>query len=144
MSSARQTYIPTSHQRLSTRIAAFSAADASSAAESEDYSDFSPQEQEEYHGEEDESVSAEDVDAIEALLDIPPFAGTEVQVTSWADGSAVGMRSLEPSVFGVPVRRDVVHDVVRWQLAKRRSGNANVRVCWWGLFYLGGICIFCR
>ncbi|CAN0398867.1 unnamed protein product, partial [Hapterophycus canaliculatus] len=49
-----------------------------------------------------------------------------VEVLSWADGSPVATRELAPSVFGVPVRRDVVHDVVRWQLARRRSGNGQV------------------
>lgn len=65
---------------------------------------------------------------IEALLDIPDLAGVnlEVEVRSWVEGSAVGTVSLAPSVFAVPVRRDVVHDVVRWQLARRRSGNGQV------------------
>ena len=125
MSISRQPYIfPLATNAPSTRIAEFSAEDSDS--ESEDYSGFSSQDGEQEE-DEDHSLSAEDLDAIKSLLDIPAFAGTEVQVTSWADGSAVGMRSLEPSVFGVPVRRDVVHDVIRWQLAKRRSGNGNVR-----------------
>lgn len=104
-----------------------SAEDSDSAGESEDFSEFSSQEGELEGEEEEQSLSEEDLDAIESLLDIPPFAGTEVQVTSWEDGSVVGMRSLEPSVFGVPVRRDVVHDVIRWQLARRRSGNGNTK-----------------
>lgn len=73
-----------------------------------------------------ESLSEQEQDAIEALLDIPAFTGTEVEVVSWAEGAVVGTRALDPSVFGVPVRRDVVHDVVRWQLARRRSANAQV------------------
>lgn len=52
--------------------------------------------------------------------------GTEVPIISWEDGSPVKTRSLDPSVFGAPLRRDVVYDVVRWQLAKRRSGTAKV------------------
>eukprot|EP00904_Undaria_pinnatifida_P008255 jgi/Undpi1/455/HiC_scaffold_1.g00451.m1 len=96
-------------------------------AEDPDSDSQEDQEQELVGEEEDASLSAEDLDAIESLLETPPFTGTEVQVTSWADGSAVGVRSLEPSVFGVPVRRDVVHDVIRWQLAKRRSGNRNTK-----------------
>lgn len=65
---------------------------------------------------------------MEALLDIPDLTevNLDVEVTSWVDGSPVGTVSLAPEVFGVPVRRDVVHDVVRWQLAKRRSGNGQV------------------
>lgn len=76
----------------------------------------------------DEALSEEDLGAMEALLDIPDLAevNLDVEVKSWVDGSTVGNLSLAPDVFGVPVRRDVVHDVVRWQLAKRRSGNAQV------------------
>lgn len=77
-----------------------------------------------------EQLSEEEEGMIASLLDIPAFTGTDtldVDVVSWADGSPVGNMSLAPSVFGMPVRRDVVHDVVRWQLAKRRSGNGQVR-----------------
>lgn len=56
----------------------------------------------------------------------PDSVNLEMEVVSWADGTPTGTISLSPSVFGVPVRRDVVHDVVRWQLAKRRSGNGQV------------------
>ncbi|CAM9488106.1 unnamed protein product, partial [Sphacelaria rigidula] len=52
---------------------------------------------------------------------------TDVEVLSWTDGSIVSTRTLDPSVFGVPVRRDVVHDVIRWQLARRRKGNAKTK-----------------
>lgn len=47
-------------------------------------------------------------------------------MVGWADGASVATVSLAPSVFGVPVRRDVVHEVVRWQLARRRKGNGQV------------------
>lgn len=80
-------------------------------------------------GEETDPLSEEDHDAIAALLDIPGLAATddlEVEVVAWADGAAVATVSLAPSVFGVPVRRDVVHEVVRWQLARRRKGNGQV------------------
>lgn len=63
---------------------------------------------------------------IETLLDIPAFRGTDVQVFDWKNGAPIGTRLLDPTVFGVPVRRDVVHDVIRWQLARRRSGNGKV------------------
>eukprot|EP00752_Nemacystus_decipiens_P012433 g11015.t1 len=77
----------------------------------------------------EEPLSEEDLGVIEALLDIPDLteANLDVEVKSWADGSPVGTISLAPDVFGVPVRRDVVHDVVRWQLAKRRSGNGQTK-----------------
>lgn len=55
-------------------------------------------------------------------------ANTQVDVISWSDGTSVSTRSLDPQVFGVPVRRDVVHEVIRWQLAGRRAGNAKVSV----------------
>ncbi|NIP39344.1 MAG: 50S ribosomal protein L4 [Candidatus Dadabacteria bacterium] len=31
---------------------------------------------------------------------------------------------LEPTVFEAPVNRDIIHRVINWQLAKRRSGTA--------------------
>lgn len=34
---------------------------------------------------------------------------------------------LDPVVWGAPKRVDVVHSVVRWQLANRRQGTAMVR-----------------
>lgn len=52
--------------------------------------------------------------------------GTDVDVYSWTEGNTVDTRTLDPAVFGVSIRRDVVHDVIRWQLAKRRKGNAKV------------------
>ncbi|CAM9622246.1 unnamed protein product [Scytosiphon promiscuus] len=84
----------------------------------------------EFSAEEDgEYLSQEDLDTIEALLNIPGLASPsfEVEVLSWTDGSPVATRELAPSVFGVPARRDVVHDVVRWQLARRRSGNGQTK-----------------
>lgn len=84
---------------------------------------------EEEEEEETDPLSEEDHDAIAALLDIPGLAATddlEVEVVAWADGAPVATVSLAPSVFGVPVRRDVVHEVVRWQLARRRKGNGQV------------------
>eukprot|EP00903_Cladosiphon_okamuranus_P020626 g18936.t1 len=66
---------------------------------------------------------------MEVLLDIPDLNGVslDVEVKSWRDGTPVGTVSLSPKVFSVPMRRDVVHDVVRWQLAKRRSGNGQTK-----------------
>ncbi|CAM9470348.1 unnamed protein product, partial [Discosporangium mesarthrocarpum] len=51
----------------------------------------------------------------------------EVPVVSWEEGGQGGMRALDLEVFGVPIRRDVVHEVIRWQLAKRRAGNAKTK-----------------
>lgn len=83
-------------------------------------------------GDEAGPLSEEDENMIASILDIPAFAGADsldVGVVCWADGSSAGSISLAPSVFGVPVRRDVVHDVVRWQLARRRKGNGQVCAC---------------
>ncbi len=43
------------------------------------------------------------------------------------DNKAAGDITLEPSVFGVEVRQDVLHRMVNYQLAKRRSGNHSAQ-----------------
>ncbi len=40
---------------------------------------------------------------------------------------AAGKVALDESVFGLPVRADILHRVVRWQLAKRRAGSHNTK-----------------
>ncbi len=40
---------------------------------------------------------------------------------------AAGKVALDESVFGLPVRADILHRVVRWQLAKRRAGTHKTR-----------------
>jgi large subunit ribosomal protein L4 len=39
----------------------------------------------------------------------------------------VGSLTLSEEVFGLPDRADVLHQVVRWQLAKRRCGNHKTK-----------------
>jgi large subunit ribosomal protein L4 len=39
----------------------------------------------------------------------------------------VGDMELSDTVFGRPVREDILARVIHWQLAKRRSGNASVK-----------------
>ncbi|NDC38030.1 MAG: 50S ribosomal protein L4 [Proteobacteria bacterium] len=39
------------------------------------------------------------------------------------DGKEVGTLELNPEVFGVTPNESLVHDTVRWQLARRRSGT---------------------
>ncbi|NTW37623.1 MAG: 50S ribosomal protein L4, partial [Syntrophobacteraceae bacterium] len=39
----------------------------------------------------------------------------------------VGQIELEESVFGVPVKPHVMHEVVLYQLAKRRAGTAKTK-----------------
>ena len=42
-------------------------------------------------------------------------------------GEVVGSAELSDAVFGAPVRRDILHRVVTWQLAKRRAGTHKVK-----------------
>jgi len=42
-------------------------------------------------------------------------------------GEVVGAAELSDAVFGAPVRRDILHRVVTWQLAKRRAGTHKVK-----------------
>jgi large subunit ribosomal protein L4 len=42
-------------------------------------------------------------------------------------GDVVGSTELSDAVFAAPVRRDILHRVVTWQLAKRRAGTHKVK-----------------
>jgi len=46
----------------------------------------------------------------------------EVAINTLDQGEA-GKIELSPAIFGLPVRPDILHQVVRWQLAKRRQGT---------------------
>ena len=46
----------------------------------------------------------------------------QVEVTTLAKKSA-GQIELQESIYGLPTRPDILQRVVRWQLAKRQSGN---------------------
>jgi large subunit ribosomal protein L4 len=50
----------------------------------------------------------------------------EIAVTTLDQGDA-GTIELSPAVFGQPLRSDLLHQVVRWQLAKRRQGTHNAK-----------------
>ncbi|HEX3210380.1 MAG TPA: 50S ribosomal protein L4 [Geminicoccaceae bacterium] len=50
----------------------------------------------------------------------------QLAVTTLDQGEA-GMIELSPAVFGQAVRADVLHQVVRWQLAKRRQGTHKAK-----------------
>jgi large subunit ribosomal protein L4 len=50
----------------------------------------------------------------------------EVAVTTLEQGDA-GTIELSPAIFGQTVRADVLHQVVRWQLAKRRQGTHKAK-----------------
>ena len=43
------------------------------------------------------------------------------------DSKVVGNVELSKEVFSVEPRNDIIHSVVRWQLAKRRSGNHKTK-----------------
>ena len=49
-----------------------------------------------------------------------------IAVYNW-DKKKVGDMTLPAEVFGQPVRKDILHTVVRWQLACRRQGNAATK-----------------
>src|SRR5436190_16951185 len=43
------------------------------------------------------------------------------------ENKKVGDIDLSDAIFGVPARADVLHRMVNWQLAKRRSGNHKTK-----------------
>lgn len=43
------------------------------------------------------------------------------------DAKSVGSIELAESVFGMPVRADILHRMVNWQLAKRRAGTHKTK-----------------
>ncbi|MGD9535984.1 MAG: 50S ribosomal protein L4 [Alphaproteobacteria bacterium] len=43
------------------------------------------------------------------------------------ENASVGQIELADAVFGVPVRADILHRMVRWQLAKRRQGTHKAK-----------------
>ncbi|PIT99721.1 MAG: 50S ribosomal protein L4 [Bdellovibrionales bacterium CG10_big_fil_rev_8_21_14_0_10_45_34] len=50
----------------------------------------------------------------------------KAKVYSW-DKSEVGSVELNDAIYGAPVRKDILHEVVRWQLASRRQGTHKVK-----------------
>jgi large subunit ribosomal protein L4 len=50
----------------------------------------------------------------------------EVAITT-LDQREAGTIELSPAVFGQPLRSDILHQVVRWQLAKRRRGTHKTK-----------------
>ncbi|MBC86449.1 MAG: 50S ribosomal protein L4 [Bdellovibrionaceae bacterium] len=49
-----------------------------------------------------------------------------VEVIDW-NNKKVGTAELSADVFEAPVRKEVLHEVVRWQLAKRRQGTHKAK-----------------
>ena len=54
-------------------------------------------------------------------------ASFTVPVMNIATGETSGSVELKPSIFGVPVRTDLLHQMVVWHLANKRLGLASVR-----------------
>ena len=50
------------------------------------------------------------------------MAGVELQVID-AKGSKVGTKTASEAVVASPTRKDLLHEVVRWQRAKKRAGS---------------------
>jgi large subunit ribosomal protein L4 len=50
----------------------------------------------------------------------------QIPVTT-LDRQDAGTMELNPAVFGQPLRSDILHQVVRWQLAKRRQGTHQTK-----------------
>ena len=46
------------------------------------------------------------------------------------DNQEVGQYTLPGTIFGVPVRTDILHRVVRWQLAKRQQARPSSMSLW--------------
>lgn len=46
------------------------------------------------------------------------------------DNKAAGEIELKDEIFGLPVRSDILHRVVHWQLAKRRAGTHKTKEIW--------------
>lgn len=43
------------------------------------------------------------------------------------DNKEVGSVELNKELFSLPVRKDILHEMVKWQLAKRRAGTQKVK-----------------
>ena len=78
------------------------------------------------------NLRLEDTAAVQPRAPLPCLDG-EVKTVGVVDLLNPGSDSekepvtLDNHMFGAPIRRDIVHRVVRWQLAKRRKGNAFVK-----------------
>ena len=46
------------------------------------------------------------------------------------DNQEVGQYTLPGTIFGVPIRRDILHRVVRWQLARRQQACPSSTCLW--------------
>lgn len=51
----------------------------------------------------------------------------KVQIVDWTKKDSLEAIDLADEVFGVAVRKDILHQVVRWQLACRRQGTSSTK-----------------
>ena len=51
----------------------------------------------------------------------------KIDITSLDGGDAAGSIELKDEIFGLEPRKDLIHRMVRWQLAKRRAGTHAVK-----------------
>jgi large subunit ribosomal protein L4 len=51
----------------------------------------------------------------------------KVSVLNFSDAKATGEVALSVNVFGLEAREDIIHRVVKWQLAKRRLGTRKAK-----------------
>ena len=51
----------------------------------------------------------------------------KIDITSLDGGDAAGSIELKDEIFGLEPRMDLIHRMVRWQLAKRRAGTHAVK-----------------
>ncbi|WOL05023.1 hypothetical protein Cni_G13746 [Canna indica] len=58
--------------------------------------------------------------------DIGKYADLVTSVTNF-NGENKGLMVLAGDVFDVPIRKDIIHRVVRWQLAKRQQGTHSTK-----------------
>jgi hypothetical protein len=65
----------------------------------------------------------------------------EVKVTNF-EREDKGIAILAGDIFDVPIRPDIVHRVVRWQLAKRREVRTTARITGLPFAHLTGL--FCN
>jgi large subunit ribosomal protein L4 len=62
-------------------------------------------------------------------VSIPPSTAPSLTVplVRFSTNQPVGQVTLHEKLFNTPVRRDILHRVVRWQLAKRRQGTHKTK-----------------
>jgi hypothetical protein len=67
----------------------------------------------------------------------------EVKVTNFQSEDK-GLATIAGDVFDVPIRPDIVHRVVRWQLAKRRQVRETLIFLYHGLSLFYPVMLVCR